>query len=686
MANKAISELPQAQNVNNQDLFVLEQSGIAKKLTAETFITEQGIIDALAEALDGHGGIQSVTLSSVSGRIRTYRITFSDGSATTFQVYDGTSIDRISRTSSSGLDDVYTIFLSDGTTTFFTVHNGADGTVSEAMLNDALKDKAPAVTETTESSAIATFPDGADDMPLHNILAEINPVQNLPYGDPYPAGGSANIWDEETEDGYINSNGALISYANAIRSANYCACVPSTSYYFHAPSEMGGCAIAWYDADKTFIQRDGDRKNSVVTAPSNAYYFKLSLYSYKSSYASYSNNVALNYPASETSYSPYSNICPITGWTGCNVTRTGKNLFDQATVLSGLGFGLQSDGSWLYTGNSYWPAYQQKVWENATGYTGQIAVSLDVKYGTSGKIGLYFKFVYTDGTMESILGSATGDFISTSAVSNASKTVDYIMTNFSYNVADTSTAFKNVQLELGSTATAYEPYQGETVTIDWTSEAGTVYGGTIDVATGLLTVDRAMVDLGTLTWQYITTQGRNYFLAGVATRKNNSAMICSMFPWKGDSKDSQMETREDMTLWGDLNGAAIKIKDSSYTTAADFTTAMSGVQLVYELATPQTYQLTPQQLMTLLGTNNVWADIGNVSVTYPADTKMYIEKLTMPTEDDLVANQAITSGKYFMIGNSLYLALANIASGAQITIGTNAQRVSLADALNTINS
>jgi hypothetical protein len=41
MANKAISELPQALNVNNQDLFVLEQSGIAKKLTAETFITEQ---------------------------------------------------------------------------------------------------------------------------------------------------------------------------------------------------------------------------------------------------------------------------------------------------------------------------------------------------------------------------------------------------------------------------------------------------------------------------------------------------------------------------------------------------------------------------------------------------------------------------------------------------------------------
>ena len=128
MANKAISELPQAQNVNNQDLFVLEQSGIAKKLTAETFITEQGIIDALAEALDGHGGIQSVTLSSVSGRIRTYLITFTDQSATTFQVYDGTSIDRITKTSTAGLTDTYTVFMNDGSTTFFTVTNGADGT------------------------------------------------------------------------------------------------------------------------------------------------------------------------------------------------------------------------------------------------------------------------------------------------------------------------------------------------------------------------------------------------------------------------------------------------------------------------------------------------------------------------------------------------------------------------------
>ena len=255
-------------------------------------------------------------------------------------------------------------------------------------------------------------------------------------------------------------------------------------------------------------------------------------------------------------------------------------------------------------------------------------------------------------------------------------------------------------LELGSTATTYEPYNGNTYAVDWTSEAGTVYGGTLDVVTGVLTVDRAMADMGTMTWTSFgntTLYGGLFYsdnLRSVIKHDSNDEIycVCSMFGsvpnalngWIGQSNEMPNNTVRVRTTDGRLYVRADLHMEE---TGADFKTAMSGVQLCYELATPQTYQLTPQEVIkTLLGTNNVWADIGNVSVTYTADTKMFIEKLTMPTEDDMVANQAITSGKYFMIGNSLYLALANIASGAQITIGTNAQRVSLADALNTINS
>ena len=50
------------------------------------------------------------------------------------------------------------------------------------------------------------------------------------------------------------------------------------------------------------------------------------------------------------------------------------------------------------------------------------------------------------------------------------------------------------------------------------------------------------------------------------------------------------------------------------------------VELVYELATPITYQLAPTQVTTLLGTNNIWADTGDTAVGYVADTKRYIDK------------------------------------------------------------
>ena len=132
----------------------------------------------------------------------------------------------------------------------------------------------------------------------------------------------------------------------------------------------------------------------------------------------------------------------------------------------------------------------------------------------------------------------------------------------------------------------------------------------------------------------------------------------------------------------------LRVKDDNYddATTEEFRAAMTGVQFVYELAEPIEIQLTPQQVNSLLGANNIWADTGDTEVEYRADTKLYIEKLTQPEEDDMIADSAITSGQFFMIGNSLYRALANIASGATITVGTNAQRVSLSDALNLVNS
>ena len=53
---------------------------------------------------------------------------------------------------------------------------------------------------------------------------------------------------------------------------------------------------------------------------------------------------------------------------------------------------------------------------------------------------------------------------------------------------------------------------------------------------------------------------------------------------------------------------------------------------------------------------------------------------------DMIADSNIVAGKYFMSGNTLYRATANIASGTRITVGVNAEKISISDALNKINA
>ena len=269
--------------------------------------------------------------------------------------------------------------------------------------------------------------------------------------------------------------------------------------------------------------------------------------------------------------------------------------------------------------------------------------------------------------------------------------------------APNQTVYPMIRLATDSDNT-YAPFVAiDTYSIAFPTEAGTVYGGTIDVATGLLTVDRIIDSITKDSAWYgfstgtgnasATVQLSDYlnvkFVNGSSSRNGaiSSTGMETQNYWV-NARQNEVPSDGDMCFAYSSTGQLRfhRTDVASITDLASFKANFPDTQVCYKLAKPQTYQLTGQQLATLLGTNNVWADTGDTSVTYVADTKMFIEKLTMPTEDDMVANQAITSGKYFMIGNSLYLALANIASGAQITIGTNAQRVSLADALNTINS
>ena len=121
MADKSIDQLNAVEKVYASDLFVLQQSGTAKKLTGQV------LENWLLSFADGHGGIQSIAKLSTSGLADTYRITLADTTTFDFVVNNGRGITGISKTSTSGLVDTYTISYNNGTTGKFTVTNGEKG-------------------------------------------------------------------------------------------------------------------------------------------------------------------------------------------------------------------------------------------------------------------------------------------------------------------------------------------------------------------------------------------------------------------------------------------------------------------------------------------------------------------------------------------------------------------------------
>ena len=166
-------------------------------------------------------------------------------------------------------------------------------------------------------------------------------------------------------------------------------------------------------------------------------------------------------------------------------------------------------------------------------------------------------------------------------------------------------------LNFGLSAQPFEPY---TESNDVTITIGqTVYGGILDVETGTCVVDRTSLDIGTLTWDYRTDTTKPIFQANIFPKNKPTGSgsvaadaISSMYPVTTSNNVSQNGYDKKFALSAD--GNRIYIQNSDYTDRYVFKTAMSGVQLVYELATPLTLTLTPEQVSILKGQNNIWIE------------------------------------------------------------------------------
>ena len=93
-----------------------------------------------------------------------------------------------------------------------------------------------------------------------------------------------NQWDEEWENGYLNTSGNPVASNSYFRSKNFIKVLPTT-YYFKTPEQIGVCS---YDENEQFI-RINYPNNSTLTFTDDVKYIK-----FYCGGASYANNVCIN--------------------------------------------------------------------------------------------------------------------------------------------------------------------------------------------------------------------------------------------------------------------------------------------------------------------------------------------------------------------------------------------------------
>ena len=147
--------------------------------------------------------------------------------------------------------------------------------------------------------------------------------------------------------------------------------------------------------------------------------------------------------------------------------------------------------------------------------------------------------------------------------------------------------------------TSYHAYTG----------IGMIFGGTLNVLTGLMTVTWGGVDLGTLNYGEwgSTDDVTQYYTNSIDSLiKDYAQGLVTIFAY------SSPKTEWSFFVSNGGGKVYFRTPKDYYTDATAFKTAMDGILFAYELATPFDIDLTPTEVRTLLNANNIYADTGNV--------------------------------------------------------------------------
>ena len=253
---------------------------------------------------------------------------------------------------------------------------------------------------------------------------------------------------------------------------------------------------------------------------------------------------------------------------------------------------------------------------------------------------------------------------------NGTSVVDFtinatVPSNVAYVRISGLTNDTNVQVELSSAKTTYEPYKG------------TVYGATIDVVSGEMIVGWKIVDLEALTWT--ATSWGGWRTSSISDLKiisvdSNANLVAEKY--KSVSQKNVPST-ENAIATGTFN-----TPQRFYVNCKDTPTG----KLVYPLAEPIVYQLTPQQVNMLVGYNNVYTNSGPVSVNHAVNIQDALDqKVNKADGKGLSTNDYTTSEKNKLAGVQPQ-ATKTIIDSTLSNEGQAADAKTTGDAIETVNN
>ena len=440
-----------------------------------------------------------------------------------------------------------------------------------------------------------------------------------------------NQWDEEWEVGYLgysssNEGQPIPMQNNTIRSKNFIKVLPNTSYYFKYP--IAEAHYVWeYDENKNALghyQLLASGNNNPFTTPSDCHYIKFAC---EPAYGNtYNHDICINLsnPTRNGEYEPYKkHSYPLDSsltLRGIPKLDASKNLYYDGDEYTSDGkvkrkYGVVDLGTLNWAKGTH-SGVDYFVVSNVPSGSRNGVCPIYTKTIQDGVAGMQDKefLIYNDASQVFIVDSSYTDAATFKAAMNGVMLVYELATP----TTETATPYTNPQIVSKYGTLEYVTNSIVPVGHKTTYLTRDIFGGYVDLISGKLVVDKAMVDLGSLEWRsnqtgvfYTVAFNSAYMPQGGTSFVANA--LCTQYVV------SARETVVNQDKQFSFNYSDMKyitVHDTAYTNATTFKSAMNGVQLVYELATPQTYQLTPQQVNTLVGTNNVWSEQGNIELSY----------------------------------------------------------------------